>query len=195
MDVNAEALSSPPSPMVDEVSSGCESEKSGKDRLIELLDQVEMHVERLRKEALKLEEERDTLFTTLDSVRNSDVLSSLVESDREDILRYADRITSRCLTIEVSVKTCRDRIQEEALFQVNKLINSLVISLKDDPSGTRAKCMSYMAACSSNYQGAIDKTFETAILGCTLDDQKRIHKRLQGLLDYMNQSKIMVAEG
>lgn len=80
MDVNVEASSSPPSPMVDEASSGCESEKSGKDRLIELLDQVEMHVERLRKEALKIEEERDTLFTTLDSVRNSDILSTLVES-------------------------------------------------------------------------------------------------------------------
>lgn len=80
MDVSTEGFPSPPSPMVDEASSGCESEKSGKDRLIELLDQVEMHVERLRKEALKIEEERDTLFTTLDTVRNSDVLSTLVES-------------------------------------------------------------------------------------------------------------------
>lgn len=73
------------------------------------------------------------------------------------------------------------------MHQVNRLIDSLVVALKEDPSTTRLRCMSYMAACTSNHcQGTSDKNFETAILGCTLDDQKRIRKRLQGLLDYMN---------
>lgn len=90
------------------------------------------------------------------------------------------------------VHTDRDRVQEEALHQVNRLIDGLVISIKHDPTATRVKCMSYMAACtSSNFQGATDKNFETAILGCTLDDQKQIKKRLQGLLDYMNQEPII----
>ena len=43
-----------------------------------------------------------------------------------------------------------------------------------------------MNACSSQNDGFSDKMFETAILGCTLDDQKRIKKRLQGLLDYID---------
>lgn len=51
-----------------------------KDRLLCLLDKVEAAVERFRKEALKMEEERDTLFTTLDTVRNSNLMNSLAES-------------------------------------------------------------------------------------------------------------------
>jgi BCL2-associated athanogene 2 len=54
--------------------------KSPKDRLVKLLDQVEMHVERLRKDALKLEEERDTLLTTLDTIRNSEMMIDLSDS-------------------------------------------------------------------------------------------------------------------
>lgn len=101
-------------------------------------------------------------------------------------MRYADRISNRCLTVEIMVKTNRDEIQEDALHQVNLLIDSLVVNLKGDPSGTKVKCMSYMAACSSSQQGFSDKNFESAILGCTLDDQKRIRKRLHGLLEYIN---------
>lgn len=112
--------------------------------------------------------------------------------DREDILRYCERVTERCLTVDVTVHTNRDRVQEEALYQVNRLIDGLVISIKGDPTATRVKCLSYMAACSSsNSQNVSDKNFETAILGCTLDDQKRIRKRLQGLLEYMNQEPIV----
>lgn len=51
-----------------------------KDRLLCLLDRVEAAVERLRREALKLEEEKDSLFTTLDTIRNSDILNMLGES-------------------------------------------------------------------------------------------------------------------
>lgn len=98
----------------------------------------------------------------------------------------------RCTTVQVMVHTNRDRIQEDALHQVNRLIDGLVISIKHDPGATRVKCMSYMAACtSSTFQGASDKNFETAILGCTLDDQKHIKKRLQGLLDYMNKESVV----
>lgn len=72
------------------------------------------------------------------------------------------------------------------MFQVNGLIDSLIVSLRQDPSGTRQKCAAFMNACSSQAIGHSDKNFETAILGCTLDDQKRVKKRLQGLLDYID---------
>lgn len=80
MDVDLEAHESTSNPHIDETSSGSLMDKTPKDRLIELLDQVEIHVERLRKEAIKLEEDKDSLFTTLDTIRNSDMLSSLTES-------------------------------------------------------------------------------------------------------------------
>lgn len=72
------------------------------------------------------------------------------------------------------------------VIQVNGLIDSLVVGLRDDPIGTRFRCASFMNACSSQSVGNSDKNFETAILGCTMDDQKRIKKRLQGLLDYID---------
>ncbi|XP_046999373.1 BAG family molecular chaperone regulator 2 [Schistocerca americana] len=162
-------------------------QKSPKDRIVDILDQVELHVERLRREALKLEEERDTLLTTLDTLKNSEMMIELSESDREHVLHYADHIANHCLTVEVLVKTTRDGTQEEALHQVNGFIDSLVIGLREDPFGTKSKCIAFMNSCSSHTSiGNIDKNFESAILGCTLDDQKRIKKRLQGLLDYID---------
>lgn len=101
-------------------------------------------------------------------------------------MRLIDRITDRCLTVDVKVHTQRDPAQEEALYQVNHLIDALVISAKFDPDGTKSKCITYMNACSSQGFGVTDKKFESALLGCTLDDQKRVKKRLQGLLNYFD---------
>ncbi|KAK9296141.1 hypothetical protein QLX08_009770 [Tetragonisca angustula] len=167
-------------------SADCDGSTKPKDRLVRLLDQIEVHVEQLRKDAWRLEEEKDTLLTTLDTLRNDEVLSGLGETDKDDVLRYAERLSMRCLTVDVLVKIQRDQIQEEALHQVNGLIDSLVVGLRDDPVGTRLRCASFMNACSSQSVGNSDKNFETAILGCTMDDQKRIKKRLQGLLDYID---------
>lgn len=80
MEVDTQAISSKSSsPHIDDSATG-EMDKTPKDRLLELLDQVEVHVERLRKEASNLEEERDTLFNTLDTIRNSDLLATLDQS-------------------------------------------------------------------------------------------------------------------
>ncbi|KAK0167813.1 hypothetical protein PV327_001673 [Microctonus hyperodae] len=167
-------------------SSDCAYAKP-KDRFVSLLDQIELRVEQLRKDALRLEEEKDTMLTTLDTLRNNeDMLESLDDSDRDDVLRYAERLSMRCLTVDVLVKVQRDDMQQDALHQVNGLIDSLVMGLKNDPSATRSRCSSFMNACSSHAVGHSDKIFETAILGCTLDDQKRVKKRLQGLLDYID---------
>lgn len=166
-------------------------EPKPKDRLVGLLDQIELHVEQLRKDAARLEEEKDTLLTTLDTLRNNDILISLEEPDRDDVLRYAERLSMRCSTVDVLVTVQRDHVQQEALHQVNGLIDSLIINLRHDPSSTRQRCAEFMNACSSHGMGHSDKIFETAILGCTLDDQKRIKKRLQGLLDYIDKMHIL----
>ncbi|XP_071649439.1 BAG family molecular chaperone regulator 2 isoform X2 [Temnothorax longispinosus] len=142
------------------------NEQKPKDRLVGLLDHIEAHVEQLRKDAARLMEEKDGLLTTLDTLRNNDMLFALEELQR-------------------------DHVQEEALHQVNGLIDSLVIGLRQDPNSTRQRCAEFMNACSSHSIGHSDKVFETAILGCTLDDQKRVKKRLQGLLDYIDKMHIL----
>ncbi|XP_014227815.1 BAG family molecular chaperone regulator 2 [Trichogramma pretiosum] len=165
-----------------------------KDHLITILDRMEMHVEQLRKDAMRIEEEKDSLLTTLDTLLNHDLFVGLEDTDKDDVMRYAERLSMRCLTVDVLVRVQRDNVQQDALHQVNGLIDSLVVGLQNDPSGTRSRCASFMNACSSHADGLSDKIFETAILGCTLDDQKRIKKRLQGLLDYIDKKHTITSE-
>lgn len=168
------------------------SSKTPKEKLLETLDLLETHVEKLRKNASQLEEDRDALLSTLDSVINADLVYNLEENDKDDINRYAERVMNRCLTVEVKVLTQRDKMQEEALFQVNHLIDGLVIALKTDSESARIKCESYMNACSSNMiEGITDKMFESALLGCTVDDQKKVKRRLHGLLTYFEKLKVV----
>lgn len=79
MDVGSNIAEGSQFPHVDE-SSAFDDKVPTKDRLLCLLDKVEAAVERLRRDALKLEEEKDSLFTTLDTIRNSETLNILAES-------------------------------------------------------------------------------------------------------------------
>lgn len=117
-------------------------------------------------------------------------LFDLFSADKEEIIHYTERIASRCGTVEISVRTIRNEMQEESLNQVNTFIDNLVIDLNGDPFVVKERCLSYVAACgSSKLDENVDKSFETALLGCSLDDQKRIRRRLQGLLNYIEYSR------
>jgi len=109
----------------------------------------------------------------------------MVLVDKEDINQFADRIISRCDTVQINVHTTRDDGQQNCLEEINTMIDKIVSTLKNDPESAKSTCQSYLASCSSLENESGNKVFEMAVLGCTLDDQKRIHKRLQGLLDYI----------
>lgn len=114
----------------------------------------------------------------------------------EEVNCYAQRISSRLNTIDLSVKTVRDAAQEESLHQVNSLIDSLITS--NDRPLARQRCQMFLNGCSGNdplsmineQDQVADKKFENAVLGCTLDDQKIIKKRLQALMTYLNKQTI-----
>nr|CAI5847157.1 unnamed protein product [Callosobruchus analis] len=57
------------------------SNKPPKERIVEMLDMLETHVEKLRRGASQLEEDRDALLSTLDSVVNADLMYNLDESE------------------------------------------------------------------------------------------------------------------
>lgn len=156
-----------------------------KQYLTEKLDCAEMLVENIRKEALKMAEDLDNVYNSVDAVRNSKLLISLSDVDKDDIGQFADRIVSRCDTVHINVLTTRNDSQQNCLEEINTLIDKIVSMLRDDPDGAKSTCQSYLASCSSSETETGSKVFEAAVLGCTLDDQKRIHKRLQGLLDYI----------
>lgn len=114
----------------------------------------------------------------------------------DEVNCYAQRISNRLSTVEISVKTVRDAAQEDALHQVNGLIDSL-LTLSDRMSA-RQRCQTFLNACSVHddqsstheIEPIVDKKFEVSVLGCTLDDQKIIKKRLQALMTYLNKQTI-----
>lgn len=94
------------------------------------------------------------------------------------------------------MKTVRDGAQEESLHQVNSLIDSLITF--SDRVMARQRCQTFLNACSvyddangsTDLDQRVDKKFEMAVLGCTLDDQKTIKKRLLALMTYLNKQTI-----
>lgn len=114
----------------------------------------------------------------------------------DEISCYSQRISARLATIDLSVKTVRDTAQEESLHQVNSLIDSLITST--DRILSRQRCQTFLNGCSgsdpntqlNDRDRVVDKKFEMAVLGCTLDDQKIIKKRLQALMTYLNKQTI-----
>lgn len=173
-----------------EEASESESKLSIKDQILEKLDQVEAQVEDLRKSAYRLENKKDNILTNLHALKNLDSVNEFSESDKDDIFRYLERISRRCTTVDICVHIDRSEEQVDSLHQVNCLIDNLIIGMRESPDSTRVRCLSYVSACSSSYTEAEgDKSFEIAVLGCALDDQKRIRQRLTGLLDYMTKEK------
>lgn len=114
----------------------------------------------------------------------------------DEVNCYAQRISNRLSTVEISVKTVRDAAQEDALHQVNSLIDSLLTI--GDRVVARQRCQTFLNACSVHddpssaqaLEQIVDKKFEVAVLGCTLDDQKNIKKRLQALMNYLNKQTV-----
>ncbi|XP_073840805.1 BAG family molecular chaperone regulator 2 isoform X1 [Musca autumnalis] len=167
------------------------------ERFVTVLDQLDSRVEKFRKDALGLQEKRDFLLMSIDLIKSNDLMQNLTESEREEIGCYIHRVNARLSTVELNVRTVRDQSQEDSLSQINALID-MMITL-GDPALSRQKCQMYLNACCSASEtgnmsypvtdmdaGPVDKKFESVLLGCTLDDQKNIKKRLQALMGYLN---------
>ncbi|XP_017134899.1 BAG family molecular chaperone regulator 2 isoform X2 [Drosophila miranda] len=172
------------------------------ERFVNILDQIDARVEKLRKDALNLQEMKDYLLMSMDLIKSNDKLQKMRESEREEIMLYIQRVSSRLGTVELNVRTVRDNSQEDSLSQINSLIDTMI--KMGDPVIGRQRCQLYLNACCSSAMdpsghldtlseadvGPIDKKFESALLGCTLDDQKNIKKRLQALMGYLNKQTV-----
>ncbi|XP_077547609.1 BAG family molecular chaperone regulator 2 [Haemaphysalis longicornis] len=159
------------------------------DRLVNMLDQVELRVEMLREHASALEKERKVLTDTLNAVANSQELASLPTDRREEMGLTVERLQLRVKAVEVSVSTPRSSEQEAALDQVEQFLTTLVLSMTTDPDRARAVCRSYLCACSTEASGPADQRFQAAILGCTADDQKKARRRLETILSALPPSR------
>lgn len=72
--------------LIPQIEESTEENEAPKSRLVTILDDIESRVERFRRGALLMEEEKDLLFSSIDAVRNSELLNDLGESKYYSLL-------------------------------------------------------------------------------------------------------------
>ncbi|OQR79979.1 BAG family molecular chaperone regulator 2-like [Tropilaelaps mercedesae] len=149
-------------------------------RLLELLDSIEKRVEMMRTAVQALEIEKDTLVELLQNFSESSELKKLSDPEQEELLLIRSRLLKRATTVDVSLLTPRTDDQAEALRRVTDDVDKLFVKFHDE--GTRSLCESYLNACLSDATGPIDHKFQSKIIECTADDQKKIRKKLESIL-------------
>ncbi|XP_063186355.1 BAG family molecular chaperone regulator 2 isoform X3 [Chroicocephalus ridibundus] len=116
--------------------------------------------------------------------------TSWSSGEREELNLTANRLMGRTLTVEVSVETIRNAQQQESLQHATKMIDEIVNKLLDDLEDAKIRLMSLYGACTSDVPaGPIDQKFQSVVIGCAIEDQKKIKRRLETLLRNLENSE------
>jgi BCL2-associated athanogene 2 len=150
-----------------------------------LLDEVEEQVEKVRTDAFQLQEEKEDIHTTLEMLSDPQILGSLKEIDREEVEVVISRLSERLNSVNIDVQTPRSHLQLESLHQVNSAISTLIVNIQTDSMQASLMCRQYLSATGTEVSAAPDVRFEKHLLGCAVEDQKNVKKRLLGLLDHI----------
>ncbi|CAM5131605.1 BAG family molecular chaperone regulator 2 [Chelonia mydas] len=152
-------------------------------RLLQNLDELELRVEALRDAASAMEQEKETLLEMIHGIQNSQDMRHISEGEREELCLTASRLMGRTLTVEVSVETIRNPQQQESLLHATRMIDEVVNKLLDNLEDSKSRLMSLYCACTSEVpSGPIDQKFQSVVIGCAIEDQKKIKRRLETLL-------------
>ena len=139
--------------------------------------------------ASQLEQEKEGLLQLISSVKVNAELLRLGQGDREDIDVSSERILNRCKSVQVSVFTPRNEAQEKALEEVNKLIDGVTNKMKEDLNIARETVERYLnACCPDDEPGPIDQRFQSRVIECTADDQKKIRRKLRQLVEQIDRA-------
>ncbi|XP_063488913.1 BAG family molecular chaperone regulator 2 isoform X2 [Symphalangus syndactylus] len=142
-----------------------------------------MWVEALREAATAVEQEKEILLEMIHSIQNSQDMRQISDGEREELNLTANRLMGRTLTVEVSVETIRNPQQQESLKHATRIIDEVVSKFLDDLGNAKSHLMSLYSACSSEVpHGPVDQKFQSIVIGCALEDQKKIKRRLETLL-------------
>ncbi|XP_067421615.1 BAG family molecular chaperone regulator 2 isoform X3 [Emydura macquarii macquarii] len=156
-----------------------------------------IEVEALRDAASAMEQEKETLLEMIHNIQNSQDMRHISEGEREELSLTASRLMGRTLTVEISVETIRNPQQQESLLHATRMIDEVVNKLLDDLEDSKSRLMSLYGACTSEVpSGPIDQKFQSVVIGCAIEDQKKIKRRLETLLRNIENSKksIMLLE-
>lgn len=157
--------------------------------LLEALDELEIRVEALREAASAMEQEKEMLVEMINSVQNCQDMRKISDGEREELNLTANRLMGRTLTVQVCVETIRSPQQQESLQRVTKIIDEIAKKIVDDLESGRKGLISLYGACSSEVQTVpIDQKFQSIIIGCALEDQKKIKRRLETLIRNIDNS-------
>lgn len=89
----------------------------------------------------------------------------------------------RTLTVTVSVDTTRNPQQEDALRAASGIIDEIAAKMLDDMENAKTKLQALHAACLTEAQLVpIDQKFQSIVISCALEDQKKIKRRLETLI-------------
>uniref|UniRef100_A0A8D2NTQ0 BAG cochaperone 2 n=1 Tax=Zosterops lateralis melanops TaxID=1220523 RepID=A0A8D2NTQ0_ZOSLA len=168
-----------------EASSLCESMESTSDS-----GSKAVQVEAFRDAASAMEQEKEILLEMIHNIQNSQDMRHISEGEREELNLTANRLMGRTLTVEVSVETIRNAQQQESLLHATKMIDEIVNKLLDDLEDAKMRLMSLYGACTSDVPaGPIDQKFQSVVIGCAIEDQKKIKRRLETLLRNLENSE------
>lgn len=114
-----------------------------------------------------------------------DVLPFIVAEDCQELVANMERLKERCKAVQIQVHTVRDDGQVQSLQKVNDILRELqnrLFSNDDIPQRAIQQAHLYLNACLPEAVGSIDTRFQSLVLGCALDDQKDVRRRLQSLV-------------
>ncbi|XP_069582825.1 BAG family molecular chaperone regulator 2 [Ranitomeya imitator] len=158
--------------------------------LVEVLDDLEIRVQSLRDSASALELERESLMEMIHNVKNSQDMRNISDGEREELTLTAERLMTRTVTVEVSVETIRNPQQASSLQQASLVIDEILKKVMDNLEDGKKQLMSLYAACTSDVPpGPIDQKFQSIIIGCAIEDQKKIKRRLENLIRNIDKSE------
>ncbi|KAI7805281.1 BAG family molecular chaperone regulator 2-like isoform X5 [Triplophysa rosa] len=159
-------------------------------RLLENLDQIEMRVEALREAATAMEQERESLIEMIQSTQNSQEMRNICDGEKEELSLTANRLMKRTLTVTVSVDTIRNALQEDALKKATAIIDEIAAKVLEDLEGGRKRLQALHAACVTEAPPVpIDQKFQSVVISCALEDQKKIKRRLETLIRNMDNAE------
>lgn len=117
--------------------------------------------------------------------------SYFIVVEQEEIKVSTSGLLYRLNSVDIAIKTPRNELQEKALENVTKVIEQLTEEVNSDRELAVQKCLSYLSACSSNERSHCstpsDEKFQSAIIECAVDDQKKIRKKLESLYEILMQ--------
>ncbi|EPQ05821.1 BAG family molecular chaperone regulator 2 [Myotis brandtii] len=109
--------------------------------------------------------------------------SSSMADRSSRLLESLDQLELRTLTVEVSVETIRNPQQQESLKHATRVIVEVVSKFLNDLGNAKSHLMSLYSACSSEVlPGPVDQKFQSIVIGCALEDQKKSKRCLETLL-------------